>query len=73
VPGYEATGLRQLKTVGAVVVAVAIDGAVAGALVLADDLRDGTNEFLQDLRQHGVDHVVLATGDRRDVAADAGE
>jgi heavy metal translocating P-type ATPase len=68
VPGYEATGLRQLKTVGAVVVAVAIDGAVAGALVLADDLRDGTNEFLQDLRQHGVDHVVLATGDRRDVA-----
>ncbi len=63
-----ASGLRQYKVAGTVVVAVAIEGRVAGALVLADDLRAGTEKLLQDLRRHGVERIVLATGDRREVA-----
>jgi heavy metal translocating P-type ATPase len=67
-PGYEASELRRLKSVGAVVVAVALDGRIAGALVLADDVRTETGRVLGDLRHHGVEHIVLATGDRREVA-----
>jgi heavy metal translocating P-type ATPase len=67
-PGYQASELGQFKAAGTAVVAVAIDGLVAGALVLADDLRAGTERLLQDLRRHGVERIVLATGDRREVA-----
>ncbi|MEO8317431.1 MAG: heavy metal translocating P-type ATPase [Bradyrhizobium sp.] len=53
---------------GAVVVAVAIDGRLAGQVVLADELRRGTAELLGELRKLGIRRIVLATGDRRDVA-----
>jgi heavy metal translocating P-type ATPase len=52
----------------AVTVAVAVDGELAGTLVLADELRDGTEALLHDLRALGVERIVLATGDRREVA-----
>ncbi len=64
----DASELRQLKTAGRVVVAVAVDGSAAGALVLADDLRAGTNDLLLRLRDLGIERIVLATGDRREVA-----
>jgi P-type E1-E2 ATPase len=35
---------------------------------LADELRSGTQTLLQQLRTLGVQRIVLATGDRRDVA-----
>ena len=53
---------------GAVVVAVAVDGRLAGELVLADELRVGTETLLQNLRSLGIERIVLATGDRREVA-----
>ena len=53
---------------GAVVVAVAVDGNLVGEIILADELRAGTGDLLQRLRSLGVDRLVLATGDRRDVA-----
>jgi heavy metal translocating P-type ATPase len=53
---------------GAVTIAVAIDGKVAGVLVLADELRAGTQALLLGLRSLGVERIVLASGDRRDVA-----
>jgi heavy metal translocating P-type ATPase len=56
------------KVPGAVVVGVAIDGRLAGEIVLADKLRAGTEEFLKNLRNLGVVRIVLATGDRREVA-----
>ncbi len=58
---------RTEKT-GAVVVAVAIDGKMAGKIVLADELRAGTQTLLQSLRKLGIRRIVLATGDRREVA-----
>ena len=53
---------------GSVVVAVAIDGKLAGEIVLADHLRPGTAALLMRLKRLGVSRIVLATGDRQDVA-----
>jgi P-type E1-E2 ATPase len=60
--------LAQFKTTGSALVAVAVDGQMAGVLVLADSLREGTAAFLRDLKRQGIERVVLATGDRREVA-----
>ncbi|PWB60700.1 MAG: heavy metal translocating P-type ATPase [Bradyrhizobiaceae bacterium] len=59
---------RDPETAGAIRVAVAIDGAQAAELVLADELRSGTEPLLAGLRTLGVERIVLATGDRREVA-----
>ncbi len=53
---------------GTVTVSVGIDGVHAGEIVLADRLRDGTSRLLTKLRDLGVTRIVLATGDRADVA-----
>ncbi len=53
---------------GALAAAVAIDGKLAGVLVLADELRAGTEKLLADLRELGIERIVLATGDRHEVA-----
>ncbi len=62
------SSLATQKAPGAAAVAVAVDGELAGILVLADELRSGTERLLHDLRELGVERIVLATGDRRDVA-----
>jgi heavy metal translocating P-type ATPase len=53
---------------GAVAVAVALDGQLAGLLVLSDELREGTEQMLRELRGLGIERIVLATGDRHEVA-----
>jgi heavy metal translocating P-type ATPase len=53
---------------GSVAVAVGVDGEPAGVLILADRLRGGTEQLLRNLRALGVEQIVLATGDRREVA-----
>ena len=60
--------LRAHRPPGAAAVAVGIDGKLAGVLILADELRAGTEALLGNLRSLGVERIVLATGDRRDVA-----
>ena len=59
---------RADQPAGAAAVAVGIDGKFAGVLILADELRAGTRALLQSLRALGVERIVLATGDRHDVA-----
>lgn len=56
------------KAAGEVIVAIAIDGRLAGEIRLADELRSGTQTLLQQLRVLGVQRIVLATGDRSEVA-----
>lgn len=60
--------LDRTHKAGAVIVAVAIDGKMAGEIVLADELRVGTQALLQALRKMGIQRIILATGDRREVA-----
>jgi heavy metal translocating P-type ATPase len=49
-------------------VAVAVDGRLAGAIVMADRLREDARELAGKLRAAGVREVAMATGDRRQVA-----
>ena len=49
-------------------IAVAIDGRMAGQIVLADQLRAGIEPLLRKLRSLGIERIVLATGDRHEVA-----
>jgi heavy metal translocating P-type ATPase len=53
---------------GSVLVAVAVDGKMAGHLVMADPLREGTGAMLAGLRRQGITRILLATGDRAAVA-----
>ncbi len=60
--------LARERPPGAVAVAVALDGKLAGVLILSDELRTGTEQLLCDLRALGIERIVLATGDRHEVA-----
>ncbi len=65
-------GLSQLSGIaGAGVQAVALgcDGQLVGHLELADPLREGVGDMLAALRRFGIARIVMATGDRADVAA----
>lgn len=53
---------------GSVLVAVAVDGHMAGHLVMSDPLREGAGAMLDGLRREGIARILLATGDRADVA-----
>jgi P-type E1-E2 ATPase len=59
---------RLASQAGSAAVAVAVDGQLAGNLVLADSLRSETAGFLAGVRRHGIRRILLATGDRRTVA-----
>ncbi|WP_417728349.1 heavy metal translocating P-type ATPase [Roseovarius sp.] len=63
-----ADGDHAALAAGSVLVAVAVDGHMAGHLVMSDPLREGTLDFLSGLRRAGVERILLATGDRLDVA-----
>ena len=68
-----ATSLRnRLETGGAMAVFVAVDGAIAGALVIEDPVRADTPEALRTLRLAGITRIVLLSGDRPDVAERVG-
>ena len=53
---------------GTLSVAVAVDGAPAGEIEMADGLREEVVGLVGGLRAAGVERIVLATGDRHEVA-----
>ena len=59
--------LRAGLEPGAAVVAVAVDGQLAGIIVLHDPLRDDAAGVIAGFARHGVRRIVLASGDRQDV------
>jgi len=63
-----ASMLPRERAPGALAAAVAVDGRLAGVLILSDRLRAGTEQLLNDLRALGIERIVLATGDRHEVA-----
>ena len=48
--------------------AIAVDGKFAGTLLFSDALREGAGEALAELKRLGLNRIILATGDRADVA-----
>ncbi|HEY6322282.1 MAG TPA: HAD-IC family P-type ATPase, partial [Thermoanaerobaculia bacterium] len=59
---------RRAAREGASNVFVAVDGAVAGALILHDPIRADTPATLRALRRQGIRRVVMVTGDTAEVA-----
>ena len=53
---------------GVLVVAVGLEGRLAGRIFLSDRLRPDAAAMLEGLRGQGIDRLLLATGDRADVA-----
>ena len=66
--GSNVRALAGERAPGALAAAVALDGELAGLLILSDELRAGTEQLLRTLRSVGIDRIVLATGDRHEVA-----
>ncbi len=54
-------------------VAIAISGHAAGVIVLQDQIRTDAKTVLQDLRAAGVSRIVLASGDRSEIAEAIGK
>ena len=65
--GRAPEGHRKLPA-GSVLVTIAVDGEIAGHLVMADALRDDAGPMLLKLRGEGIERILLATGDRAEVA-----
>ena len=57
----------------AMTVAVAVDDKLAGVIVLEDRVRDDARAMLTTLRQAGVRRIVLASGDKIEIARSVGE
>jgi heavy metal translocating P-type ATPase len=49
-------------------VLVGVDGHLAGVIVMADELRTDARRIVERLRDEGVRHVAMVSGDRRSVA-----
>lgn len=69
---WSAAFLSRVAHEGASAVFVAVDGAMIGAMQMADQIRLETPRALRLLRQEGIRRLVMLTGDRRDVAETIG-
>jgi heavy metal translocating P-type ATPase len=75
--GYSvpAAAVRELDSgngAGRAKVLVGVDGRLTGAIVMADHLRPDAAELVGGLRDAGIRHVAMATGDRAAVAEETG-
>lgn len=69
VPG---TGFSRARVAsGTAVVAVGVDGRSAGLILLSDPLRPDAQTTIQAFREGGVRRIIMASGDRTDVAEQA--
>ncbi len=57
---------------GRATIAVAVDGRAAGAIVMADRVRQDASRLVSDLRRAGVEQVAMVTGDRAAVGTEVG-
>ncbi len=66
-PSGQHARANELRGQARTVMFVAIDGAFAGLLAVADPLKDGAGEALATLKDHGL-RLVMATGDNQATA-----
>lgn len=59
--------LREGLAEGSAMVAVGVDGVLAGIIAMADAIRPEAPAMLRALEKAGIDRVVIASGDRQDV------
>lgn len=65
--GFSRAGVAS----GTAVVAVGVDGRAAGLILLSDPLRPDAQTTIQAFREGGVRRIIMASGDRTDVAEQA--
>jgi P-type E1-E2 ATPase len=53
-------------------VLVGVDGRLAGVVVMSDHLREDAPLLVQRLREAGIDHIAMVSGDREAVAREIG-
>ncbi len=63
---------RRSAMEGSSAVFVAVDGDLAGGLILDDPIRPDTPRVIRTLRRAGIKRVVMVTGDQPDVAESVG-
>ena len=63
---------RRTAFDGSSSVFVAVDGLVAGALIIDDPIRPDSPRVIRTLRRAGINRVVMVTGDHPDVAESVG-
>jgi heavy metal translocating P-type ATPase len=63
---------RRTALDGSSCVFIAVDGAMAGALVIDDPIRPDSPRVIRTLRRAGISRVVMVTGDHPDVAESVG-
>lgn len=61
---WELRAVRRASWRSALIVFVAVDGRMTGALLLADELRADTPRAIRLLRDAGISRMVMVTGDR---------
>ncbi|MDQ2895146.1 MAG: HAD-IC family P-type ATPase [Actinomycetota bacterium] len=66
------SSLSTTRGSGEAHIVVAVDGHVAGVIVMADELRPDAEHIVERLRAEGVRHVAMISGDRRSVAERVG-
>ena len=52
------------------IIHLAVNGQYAGHIVINDQLKDDSVEAIAQLKKQGVEHIIMLTGDRSEVAAD---
>ncbi len=75
--GYEGArhasrALDGSGSVGRAKVVVGVDGALTGVIVMADHIRPEASSLADTLRDAGIRHVALVSGDRQEVADEVG-
>jgi heavy metal translocating P-type ATPase len=71
-PGWVRKLRRRTALEGRGNVFVALDGKLAGALILNDPIRPDSARTIRAVRRAGVDRIVMVTGDHADVAETVG-
>lgn len=59
---------RELQDGESTVVYVAADGKFQGAILISDEIKDSAVKAIHEMKQEGVRHVVMLTGDRKGIA-----
>lgn len=59
---------REIQDGESTVVYVATDGKFQGAILISDEIKDSAVKAIREMKQEGVRHVVMLTGDRKGIA-----
>ena len=59
---------REIQDGESTVVYVVADGKFQGAILISDEIKDSAVKAIREMKQEGVRHVVMLTGDRKGIA-----